>query len=207
MFPTEDDISRGTIAGAILGGAIAYAMGRPDLILGAVVAGGVVGGLIAGRDNYIRHQVARAGGDVGRAFQETTQDRRAGEYNIAQMAYEPVATIQSTELSEISELLDRLTGIARPPREIMRRLEPVVERIETRATLLGAATTNSDQSLVVLDEATTDLGRAVGARPPAPNVTSREAIAARSAPTAPAWNLYFRVRSNPVYASLAGRGG
>lgn len=206
LFPGEDDIRRNnTLVGAVLGGVIAYAMGRPDLVLGAIIAGGVIGGVLDGRDTYIRYRVARANGNMRRALSSVVEDRRASESYISSMAYDDAALVFERTLAELELQLENLP--ARAPRARARQINANIEFSEELASLLGSTHTNSQQGLQISDDASVELARAANVAPTQGNATIRTSLARRGDLREPYWQRYRRVRRNAYYVAQVGRQG
>jgi len=78
LFPGERSILRGAVAGAVLGGVIAFASGDVSILAGIAI-GGVVGGLFGATQKYMGYRMAYAQGNYFKAQDELEADKFGDE--------------------------------------------------------------------------------------------------------------------------------
>lgn len=179
VFPSQNRIVRGAVAGAVLGGVIAFASGDVSILQGVLI-GGVVGGLAASVQSYTGYRLARAGGSPRNAFREMEYDKEGDEDRLNRVVLADVAADVFQRTDEMAReagavgSLDEITPLQRPPsmfQEFIRETLPLVRQIAQGQT--GSVSTRD-----VSQTALRQVGIQFGSSPPPPrrDVVERDSL-------------------------------
>lgn len=177
LFPDEARLrsSGGVIAGAVLGGILAWVTkGRIEDVAVGVLLGGVVGGATQAFGRYRTYQGARAGGDPGLAHRTTVADRiddnqRVGLMNIPEVLTQQAVSLNAAQ-NEVQRASEQNDDV--PPTVIGSIADVGVVLAEA-----SAAIGNGGQTIDIQDETVAYFGARAGASAP-PVETGRDFLRA-----------------------------